>query len=77
MDSSVVRAYVVGHSVLPLKALLADWALKWLLVRMGQLVAIQVIDVTEGLAAHLAPVILLDRFGGFLGHILLLHVPHR
>lgn len=71
-----MRANVVGHPVLPFKALLADGALKRLLVRVGQLVAIQVIDVTEGLAAHLAPMVLLDRFGGFLGHILLLHVPH-
>lgn len=77
VDSSVVRADVVRHPVLPFKALLADGALKRLLVRMGQLVTVQVVDVAEGLAAHLAPVVLLDRFGGFLGHVLLLHVPHR
>lgn len=76
VDSSVMRANMVGHPVLPFKALLADRALKRLLVWMGQLVAIQVVDVTEGLAAHLTAVVLLDRFGGFLGHVLLWLVAH-
>lgn len=44
---------------------------------MGQLVAIQVVDITKGFAAHLTPVVFLDRFGGFLGDILLWHVAHR
>lgn len=44
---------------------------------MGQLVAIQVVDITEGLAAHLTAVVFLDRFGGFLGHVLLWLVAHR
>lgn len=34
------------------------------------------VDVTEGLAAHLAPVVFLDWFGGLLGHVLLRHVAH-
>lgn len=72
-----MRADVVGHAVLPLKALLADGALKGLLVRMGQLVAVQVVDVAKGLAAHLASVVLLDRLGGLLGDVLLRHVAHR
>lgn len=71
-----MRANVVGHAVLPLKALLADGALERLLVRVGQLVAVQVVDIAKGLAAHLTPVVLLDRFGGFLGGVLLLHVAH-
>ncbi len=44
---------------------------------MGQLVAIQVIDITKGLATHLTPMVFLDGFGGFLGDILLRHVAHR
>lgn len=76
VDSPVMRADMVGHPVLPFKALLADGALERLLVRMRQLVAIQVVDVTKGLAAHLAAVVLLDGFGRFLGHVLLRHVAH-
>lgn len=76
VDSPIMRANMVGHPILPLKALLADWALEGLLVRMGQLVTIQVVDVTEGFATHLAAVVFLDRFGGFLGDILLRHVAH-
>lgn len=30
--------------------------------------AVEVVDVTEGLATHLAAMILLHRFGGFFGH---------
>lgn len=72
-----MRADVVGHSVLPLKTLLADGALERLLVRMGQLVAVQVVDVAEGLAAHLASMVLLDWLGRLLGYVLLRHVAHR
>lgn len=68
---------MVGHPVLPFKALLADGALEGLLVRMGQLVAVQVVDVAEGLATHLTTVVFLDGFGGFLGDVLLRHVAHR
>lgn len=76
VDPPVVRADVVGHAVLPFEALLADGALEGLLVRMGQLVAVQVVDVSKGLAAHLAPVVFLDGLGGFLRCVLLLHVAH-
>ena len=71
-----MRANVVGHPVFPLKALLADGALKRLLVGMGQLVAIQVVDITKCFATHLTPVVLLDGFGGFLDDVLLWHVAH-
>lgn len=71
-----MRANMVGHSVLPFKALLADGALKRLLVRMGQLVAIQVVHITKGLATHLTAMVFLDRFGGFLGDVLLRHIAH-
>lgn len=76
VDSPVMRANVVGHPVLPFKALLADGALERFLVWVGQLVAIQVVDVTKGLATHLAPVVFLDGFGGFLDDVLLRHVAH-
>lgn len=71
-----MRANVVGHSVLPFKALLADGALERLLIRMGQLVAIQVVDVTKGLATHLTTMVFLDRFGGLLRDVLLWHIAH-
>lgn len=76
MHSAVVGANVVGHAVLPLEALLADGALKGFLIRMGELVAVQVVDVAEGLAAHLAAVVLLDGLGRLLGDVLLWHVAH-
>ena len=43
---------------------------------MGQLVAIQVVNITEGLATHLAAVVFLDGFGGFLGNVLLGYIAH-
>lgn len=43
---------------------------------MGELVAIQMVDITKGLATHLAPVVFLDRFGGFLGDVLLRYTAH-
>lgn len=62
-----MRAYVVRHAVFPLESLLADWALEWFLVRVRQLVSVQVVDISEGLAAHLAAVVLLHRLGRLLG----------
>lgn len=67
VHTAIVRAYVVCHTVFPLETLLADWALKWLLIRVRQLVPVQVVDVTEGLAAHLAPMVLFHRLGWLLG----------
>lgn len=71
-----MRANMVGHPVLPFEALLADGALERLLIRMGQLVAVQVVHVTKGLSAHLAAMVFLHRFGGLLGDVLLWHVAH-
>lgn len=68
VHAAIVRAYVVRHAVFPLESLLADRALERLLVRVGQLVSVQVVDITEGFAAHLAPVVLLHRLGRLLGH---------
>lgn len=76
VDSPVMRANMVGHSVLPFKALLADGALKWLFIWMGELVAIQMVYITKGLATHLTPMVFLDRLGGFLGDILLWYIAH-
>lgn len=67
---------MVGHAVLPFKALLADGTLKRLLIWMGQLVTIQVVYVAKGFAAHLTSMVLLDRFGRFLRDILLRHIAH-
>ncbi len=68
VHAAVVRAHMVGHAVLPLETLVTNGALVGLLVRVWELVAVEVVDVTEGLAAHLAAVVLLHRFGGFLGY---------
>lgn len=68
VHASVVRTDVIGHAVLPLEALMADGALERLLVRMREFVAVEVVHVAEGLAAHLAAVVLLHRLGGLLGH---------
>lgn len=38
--------------------------------------AVQVVNVTKSLPAHLTPVVLLDGLGGLLRDILLLHVAH-
>lgn len=76
VNSAIVGADMVGHPVLPFKALLADGTLEGLLIRVGQLVAVQVVHVAEGLAAHVAAVVFLDRFGRFLLDVLLRHVAH-
>ncbi len=68
VHTAVVRAHMIGHAVLPLETLVTYVALEGLLVRVWELVAVEVVDVTEGLAAHLTAVVLLHRFGGFLGY---------
>lgn len=67
---------MVGHAVLPFEALLADGALEGFLIRVGELVAVQVVDVAEGLATHLAAMVLLDGLRRLLGDVLLWHVAH-
>ena len=59
--TALVGAHMVAHAVLPLEALLADGAGERLLVRVGQAVAVEVVDVTEGLPARLAGVVLPHR----------------
>lgn len=72
-----MRADVVCHAILPLKPLLADGTLKWLLVRVWQLVAVEVIHISESLTTHVTAVILFHWFGGLLRNTLLLLVLHR
>lgn len=68
VHTTIMRADVVCHAVLSLKTLVADGALKGLLVRVRKLVAVEMVDVTEGLTAHIAAMVLLHRLGGLLGH---------
>lgn len=65
-DATLVRPHMIGHAVLPFETLVADWTLERLLIRMGELVPVEVIDITEGLATHLAGMVLLDRLAGLL-----------
>lgn len=69
LNAALVRAHMVAHPVFPLEALLADGAGVGLLVRMGQAVAVEVVDVSEGLAAGLTGVVLphLVSVGGGIG----------
>lgn len=67
LDAALMGAHVVAHAVLPLEALLADGTGEGLLVRVGQAVAVEVVDVPEGLAARLARVVLPHRVGVGVG----------
>lgn len=67
LHAALMRADVITHPVFPLEALLADGAGVRLLVRVGQSVAVEVIDVPEGLAAGLAGVILPHLVGAGIG----------
>lgn len=60
---AVVGTHVIRHPVLALKALLTHVAGVGLLVRVRQLMAVQVVDISEGFAAHLAGVVLAHLFG--------------
>ncbi len=59
--TALMGAHVVAHAVLPLEALLADGTGERLLVRVGQAVAVEVVNVTESLPACLAGVVLPHR----------------
>lgn len=61
LDAALVGAHVVAHAVLPLEALLADGTGERLLIRVGQTVAVEVVDVPEGLATRLTRVVLPHR----------------
>lgn len=63
LHTALVGAHMVAHAVLPLEALLADGTRERLLVRVGQAVAVQMVNITESLAAGLAGVVLPHRVG--------------
>lgn len=65
-DATLMRPHVIGHAVLSFETLIANWTLKRLLIRVGQLMPVEMVDVAEGLAAHLTGVVLFDRLAGFL-----------
>lgn len=67
LHTALVRAHVVAHAVLPLEALLADGTGEGLLVRVGQAVAVEVVDVPEGLATRFTRMVLSDRVGVGIG----------
>lgn len=57
---------MVGHAILPLEALIANGTFEGFLVRVGQLVPVEVVDVPEGLSTHLTSVVLLHGLAGLL-----------
>lgn len=65
-DATFMRPHVVGHAILPLEALIANWTFKGFFVRVGQLVPVEVVDIPEGLSAHLTSVVLLNGLAGLL-----------
>lgn len=65
-DATLMRPHVIGHAVLPFETLITDWTLKRFLVRMRELVPVEVVDITEGLATHLAGMVLLNWLAGLL-----------
>lgn len=67
LHAALMGAHVVAHAILPFEALLADGAGEGLLIRVGQAVAVEVVDIPEGLAARLARVVLPHRVGVGIG----------
>lgn len=68
---------MVAHPVFPLEALLADGAGVRLLVRVGQAVAVEMIDVSEGLPTGLTGMVLPHLVSVGIGIWILLHGPHN
>lgn len=60
---------MVSHPVLSLEALITNMTLEGFFVRMGELVPIEVVYISEGLPTHLTSMILLDRLTGFLDRL--------
>ena len=60
---------MVRHAVLSLEALITNRTLEGLFVRMGELVPVEVVHVSEGLPTHLTRMVLLDRLTGFLDRL--------
>lgn len=76
VNGPVMGTHMVGHAILPLEPLLTDGTLEGLLVRVRQLVAVEVVHVSEGLPAHVTAVVLLHWFGRLFRNTLLLLVMH-
>lgn len=76
VNSTIMGADMVCHAILPLKPLMTDWTLKWLLVRMRQFVAVEVVHIPEGLTTHVTAMIFFYWLGGLLKNALLLLVLH-
>lgn len=57
---------MVGHAILSLEALIANGTFEGFLVGVGQLVPVEVVDVSEGLSTHLTSVVLLHGLAGLL-----------
>lgn len=74
VNTTIMGADMVSHAVLPLEPLLADGTLKRLLIGVRQLVAVEVIYISEGFTTHIAAMILFHWLGGLLGDALLLLV---
>lgn len=55
---TLMRAHMVAHAVLSLEALLANWTRKRFLIRVGQAMAVEMIDVTESLSTSLTGMVL-------------------
>lgn len=76
VNSTIMGADMVCHAILPLEPLLADGTLKRLLIRVRQLVAVEVVHISEGLTTHVTTMILFHWFGWLLRDALLLLVLH-
>lgn len=61
LHTTLVGAHVVAHAVLPLEALLADGTGERLLVRVGQAVTVEMVDIAEGLPTCLTGMVLPHR----------------
>lgn len=68
-DASFMRPHMVSHPVLSLEALITNMTLEGLFVRMGKLVPIEVVHISEGLPTHLTSMVLLDRLTGLLDRL--------
>lgn len=59
--TALMGTHMVAHAVLPLEALLADGTGERLLIRVGQAVAVEMVNIAESLPARLTGVVLSYR----------------
>jgi len=74
VNSTIMGANMICHAILPLEPLLADGTLKRLLIRVGQFVAIEMVNISKGLTTHVTAMILFYWLGGLLRDTLLMLV---